>query len=94
MAFAAPPDYWARASARPFLARNYRAGVAFECAATIRSSAAESLPFAEAKADPFYPLEAPAGAGMSAFWTLEQGVQPAWSERRVVQFLDQANAPL
>jgi predicted alpha/beta-fold hydrolase len=85
-------DYWTRASARPFLT-----GITVP---TLLLNARddpfltpESLPFAEANSNPHLFLETPARGGHVGFLDLEQGIQP-WSERRVVQFLDQANAIL
>jgi hypothetical protein len=85
-------DYWTRASAHPFLT-----GITVP---TLLLNACddpfltpESLPFAEANSNPLLFLETPARGGHVGFLDLERGIQP-WSERRVVQFLDEANAIL
>ena len=81
-------DYWARASARPFLSRIAVPTLLLN-ACDDPFLTPESLPFAEANANPFLFLEAPARGGHVGFLDLTQGIQP-WSERRVAQFLDDA----
>jgi hypothetical protein len=79
-------DYWMRASARPFLPRITVPTLLLNaCDDPFLTS--ESLPFAEADANPFLFLEAPAKGGHVGFLDLEHGIQP-WFERRVAQFLD------
>ena len=81
-------DYWARASARPFLPGiTVPALLLNACDDPFLTP--ESLPFAEAGAHPFLFLEAPDRGGHVGFLDLAQGIQP-WSEKRVAQFLDQA----
>jgi uncharacterized protein len=80
-------DYWARASARPFLSRITVPTLLLN-ACDDPFLTPESLPFAEAGASPFLFLEAPAHGGHVGFLDLAQGIRP-WSERRAVQFLDQ-----
>ncbi len=78
-------DYWKRASARQFLA-------AIKIPTLILNArndpflTADSMPFAEAEANPSLFLEAPASGGHVGFLDLAHGVQP-WSERRVADFL-------
>jgi predicted alpha/beta-fold hydrolase len=85
-------DYWARASARPFLAGITVPALLLN-ARDDPFLTPESFPLAEANANPLLFLEAPARGGHVGFLDLEQGIQP-WSERRVVAFLDQVNAAL
>ena len=78
-------DYWKRASARQFLA-----GISVPTLIlTARNDpflTADSMPEAEAKANPSLFLEAPESGGHVGFLDLARGVQP-WSERRVAEFL-------
>jgi predicted alpha/beta-fold hydrolase len=80
-------DYWARASARPFLSRITVPTLLLN-ACDDPFLTAESLPFAEAGVSPFLFLEAPAHGGHVGFLDLAKGMQP-WSERRLVQFFDE-----
>jgi hypothetical protein len=81
-------DYWTRASARPYLPRiTVPALLLNACDDPFLTP--ESFPFAEANANPFLFLEAPAWGGHVGFLDLARGMQP-WFERRVVQFLDEA----
>ena len=78
-------DYWARASARPFLSRITVPTLLLN-ACDDPFLTPESIPFAEATANPLLFLEAPAQGGHVGFLDLTKGMQP-WSERRVAQFL-------
>jgi predicted alpha/beta-fold hydrolase len=80
-------DYWTRASARPLLPRIAVPTLLLN-ACDDPFLTPESLPFAEASASPFLYLEAPARGGHVGFLDFAKGIQP-WSERRVVQFLDE-----
>ena len=78
-------DYWARASARPFLPQ-----------ITVRTLllsprndpllAPEAYPWTEAEANPQLFLEAPESGGHVGFLDFRRGIRP-WSERRTVEFL-------
>lgn len=81
-------DYWARASARPFLSRITVPTLLLN-ACDDPFLTPESLPFEDANASPFLFLETPAHGGHVGFLDFARGIQP-WSERRVVQFLDEA----
>jgi predicted alpha/beta-fold hydrolase len=83
-------DYWARASALPFLSRITVPTLLLN-ARDDPFLTPESLPFAEANANPFLFLETPAQGGHVGFLDLGRGIQP-WSERRVVRFLDGCHA--
>ena len=80
-------DYWARSSARRYLG-----GIGLP---TLLINAlddpfltAESMPFAEAEASASFYFEAPAHGGHAGFLDLANGLE-RWSERRVVQFLEE-----
>jgi predicted alpha/beta-fold hydrolase len=81
-------DYWTRASARPYL-RGITVPALLLNACDDPFLTPESLPFAEAAANPFLFLEAPTRGGHVGFLDLARGIQP-WFERRAVQFLDEA----
>ena len=81
-------DYWARASARPFLPQITVPTLLLN-ACDDPFLTPDSLPYAEASANPFLYLEAPAQGGHVGFLDLAEGIQP-WSERRAAQFLDEA----
>ena len=81
-------DYWARASARPFLSRITVPTLLLN-ACDDPFLTRESLPYAEAEANPSLFLETPAYGGHVGFLDLAHGIQP-WSERRVTQFLNAA----
>jgi predicted alpha/beta-fold hydrolase len=81
-------DYWAQASARPFLSRITVPTLLLN-ACDDPFLTRESLPYGEAEANPSLFLETPAYGGHVGFLDLAYGIQP-WSERRVIQFLNTA----
>ena len=78
-------DYWKRASSRQFLP-----GIAVPTlilnARNDPFLTPDSLPFAEAEANPSLFLEAPESGGHVGFLDFARGMQP-WSERRVAEFV-------
>ena len=78
-------DYWTRSSARQFL-RGITVPTLILNARNDPFLTADSLPFAEAEANPALFLEAPASGGHVGFLDFVQGARP-WSERRVAEFL-------
>jgi hypothetical protein len=80
-------DYWARCSARQFLA-GITAPTLLLNARNDPFLARECFPFAEAEGNATLFLEAPESGGHVGFLDLVRGVEP-WTERRVVEFLGQ-----
>ena len=78
-------DYWTRASARQFLPRITVPTLILN-ARNDPFLTTDSMPFAEAEANPSLFLEAPDSGGHAGFLDFAHGVQP-WSERRVAEFL-------
>ena len=80
-------DYWSRASARQFLA-GIRVPTLLLNARNDPFLTPECFPFHEAAENSAFFLEAPESGGHMGFHDFAQGRQP-WSERRVVEFLEQ-----
>ena len=78
-------DYWKRASARQFLPRIAIPTLILN-ARNDPFLTADSMPFAEAEANPSLFLETPDSGGHVGFLDFARGVQP-WSERRVAEFI-------
>jgi predicted alpha/beta-fold hydrolase len=78
-------DYWARSSARQFLA-GIRVPTLLLNALDDPFLTAASMPFAEAERSAWFTFEAPAHGGHCGFLDLKNGLQ-RWSERRVAEFL-------
>ena len=85
-------DYWTRASARQFLPRITVPTLILN-ARNDPFLTADSMPFAEAEANPSLFLEAPKSGGHVGFLDFRNGVQP-WSERRVAQFITAECTPV
>jgi predicted alpha/beta-fold hydrolase len=83
-------DYWARASARQFLARISLPTLLLN-ARNDPLLTPECFPFREAEESAALFLEAPDSGGHMGFHDFTHGTQP-WSERRIVQFLENAAA--
>ena len=78
-------DYWKRASARQFLPR-IAVPTLILTARNDPFLTDESLPFAEAEANPSLFLEVPESGGHVGFLDFARGTQP-WFERRVAEFI-------
>ncbi|MEQ1860837.1 MAG: alpha/beta fold hydrolase [Chthoniobacteraceae bacterium] len=85
-------DYYARSSARQFLPRIAVPALLLN-ARDDPFLAPACFPESEAEQSAHLHLEAPAHGGHIGFLDLARGVQP-WSERRVLEFLDAAFAPI
>lgn len=89
--FAGAEDYWAKCSARQFLAQ-IRVPTLLLNAQDDPLLAPGAFPTAEAEANPDLFLEAPSCGGHVGFIDLREGVRP-WFERRVVEFLKTQVSP-
>ena len=83
-------DYWTRASSRQFLP-HITVPTLILNARNDPFLTTDSLPFAEAEANPAVFLEVPASGGHVGFLDFAHGMQP-WSERRVGEFISAEGA--